>query len=91
MGKAFRWGCLGVAAMLVALTVIGFVVPQPKCGEVGYHEKLTPLCQAAQGHADTDRYCSPDELADIKCAAATRADENRRWEVKFRKVFSTRT
>jgi len=79
MGRILRWGFLGLAVVLVALTAIGFVVPQPKCGDVGYYAKLTPVCSSAQGHATSERYCSVHEVAEVGCAAATTADEDGRF------------
>lgn len=71
-----RKSYIGVPVGLVAgLLLVGIMAPSPKCGEVGYYPKLSAVCQAA---LHSEQYCSQAELADIRCAAATYAENRAR-------------
>lgn len=83
------FGCLGIG--IVILLLIGALYPSPKCGEVGYYPKLSAMCRGAAASADGERYCSADELHDIKCAAAT-YDRNSSLEAEaVHRAFTQRT
>lgn len=80
---------IGIIVSAVALLLlVNFMLPVPKCGDVGYYPKLSAGCRAA---ADSKTYCTPAELADIQCAQSTFEASQQRDADRVRRQLSERS